>query len=212
MNQNLKANERELVKVATFFKKHSRKLMDEGRLSEAYGSVGESVDRFISEMEQHANLRAAILANREHLSRLIKDNAECPRCHSSDKLKHAGTEKNEKGWTSNKYRCRKCNITFTWNRPNNPWDMISFLTEFLDVMRLKRNNPALSEEEKSQGDKSIEAMQANLDALKKAIAEHDVEYEQILARDAEMERLIHEFRNTLLIEKIKMDTWENKKK
>jgi hypothetical protein len=27
-----------------------------------------------------------------------------------------------------------------------------------------------------------------------------------------MEQLIHEFKNSLLIEKIKMDTWNNKKK
>lgn len=212
MNRNLKPNERELIKVAAFFKKHSRKLMDGGRLGAEYQSVGESVDRFVSEMEYHADMRAAVLENRQKLSKLIKDNAECPRCHSSDKLKHAGTEKNAKGWTSNKYRCRKCNITFTWNRPNNPWDMIGFLTEFLDVMRLKRNVPGVTESEISSADATIETMQGNLDALQQAISEHDKEYQAIMERDAEMEKLIHEFKNTLLIEKIKMDTWENKTK
>ena len=93
MNQNFKPNERELIKVATFFKKYSKKLIDDGKLSEEYRSVGESVDRFIGEMEVHANTRAAILANRQQLAKLIKDNPACPRCHSSDKLKLAGTEK-----------------------------------------------------------------------------------------------------------------------
>jgi hypothetical protein len=212
MNQNFKPNERELIKVATFFKKYSRKLMDDGKLSEEYKSVGESVDRFIGEMEIHANTRAAILANRQQLGKLIKDNPVCPRCHSSDKLKLSGTEKNSKGWTSNKYRCRKCNITFTWNRPNNPWDMVGFLSEFLDVMRLKRNTPDISDTEKADSDRMIETMQGNLNALKETIAEHDTEYHAILERDNEMEKLIHEFKNTLLIEKIKMDTWENTKK
>lgn len=212
MNQNFKPNERELIKVAAFFKKYSRKLIDEGKLSAEYKSVGESVDRFIGEMEVHANTRAAILANRQQLAKLIKDSPECPRCHSSDKLKLAGTEKNSKGWTSNKYRCRKCNITFTWNRPNNPWDMIGFLSEFLDVMRLKRNAPDVSDAEKADADRMIETMQSNLNALQETIAGHDKEYHAILERDAEMEKLIHEFKNTLLIEKIKMDTWENTKK
>ena len=38
------------------------------------------------------------------------------------------------------------------------------------------------------------------------------EYEALQKRDLEMEKLIHEFKNSLLIEKIKMDTWENSKK
>ena len=32
----------------------------------------------------------------------------------------------------------------------------------------------------------------------------------VVSRDADMEKLIHEFRNSLLIERIKMDTWESR--
>ena len=48
--------------------------------------------------------------------------------------------------------------------------------------------------------------------LKPVIDAHNKDYDALQARDAEMEQLIHEFKNTLMIEKIKMDTWENKVK
>jgi hypothetical protein len=210
MNQNLKSNERQLIKIATFFKKHSRKLMEEGKLGEEHKAVGDTVDRFIEQMELHADTRAAVFAHREQLSKLVKDNPVCPRCHTNDKLKHAGTEKNDKGWASNRYRCRKCNITFTWNRPNNPWDMISFINEMIAVLILKSNGKDVTESEKQETDQLVQSMQINVNALQSAISGHDVEYKSIIDKDNEMEKLIHEFKNMLLIEKIKMDTWENK--
>ncbi|MDQ2656833.1 MAG: hypothetical protein M3Y60_05380, partial [Bacteroidota bacterium] len=115
MNKNFKANERDLVKVATYFKKRSRKLIEEGRLGEEHRKVEETVDRFIDHLEQHADSRAAIVEQRQYLKSLVKDNARCPQCHSSEMLKQAGTEQNDKGWKSNRYKCRKCNIYFTWN-------------------------------------------------------------------------------------------------
>jgi hypothetical protein len=207
MNKNYKANERELVKVATFFKKQSRKLIAEGRLGEENRSVEEAVDRFVEHLDNHANMRAIILEHREYLNKLIKDNAKCPQCHSSEMLKPAGTEKNEKGWKSNRYKCRKCNIYFTWNMPNNPWDMIQYIQEVLITLKLKFQNADAPVDEKMEAHAAIEKMQANLDKLKPVIDAHDKDYQDLQARDEEMDRLVHEFKNTLLIEKIKMDTW-----
>jgi hypothetical protein len=51
-------------------------------------------------------------------------------------------------------------------------------------------------------------MQSNLDKLKPVIEAHDKDFEEMRHRDEEMDRLVHEFKNTLLIEKIKMDTWK----
>ena len=56
----------------------------------------------------------------------------------------------------------------------------------------------------------MQSMEANLGKLKPVIDAHNAEYEALQKREAEMEKLIHEFKNSLLIEKIKMDTWENK--
>ena len=210
MNPNLKSNERELVKLATFFKKQSRTLIDLGKLGEEHRKVEEAVDHFIRQMEFHADNRALIQQQREQLSKLVKDNAVCPKCNTSDKLRHVGTEKNEKGWKSNRYKCRKCNIQFTWNRPNNPWDMIKFIEEIILETEEKLEKENVSEEEREQTRSGLAAMQGNLARLKPVIDAHDAEYDAIVARDNEMERLIHEFKNSLLIEKIKMDTWENK--
>lgn len=210
MNNNFKSNERELVKVANFFKRQSKKLIHEGALSEEYNSVQEAVDRFVEQMEYHANNRAFLLEQRDYLQKLVKDNAECPRCHTKDMIKLVGTEKNEKGWTSNRYKCRKCNIQFTWNRPNNPWDMIQYIEEVLQTLKAKYSGVPLDTPEQQQSAATIEGMQANLDKLKPVIDAHDKDYNDFLAREQEMDKLIHEFKNNLLIEKIKMDTWESR--
>jgi hypothetical protein len=211
MNKHFKSNERELVKVATFFKKQSRKLIEEGKLGEEHKKVEEAVDRFVEHMNQHANTRAFILEQRQELHKLVKDNATCPNCHKKDMLKLVGTEKNEKGWKSNRYKCRRCNIEFTWNMPNNPWDMIQYIDEVLTMMRSKMELDSTDSTEKEQISAAMESMLGNLAKLKPVIEEHDTEYNALQERELEMEKLIHEFKNSLLIEKIKMDTWENKK-
>ena len=212
MNKNFKANERELVKVATFFKKESRKLIAEGKIGEENKQVEDAVDRFIEHLNNHANTRAVIIEQREYLKKLIKDNARCPQCHSGEMLKFAGTDVNEKGWKSNRYKCRKCNIYFTWNAPNNPWDMIKYLQEILQTLRVKYAIDSAPDEEKANVQGNIDSMQANLDRLKPVIDTHDQEYNDLQTRELEMDKLIHEFKNTLLIEKIKMDKWESKKR
>jgi hypothetical protein len=210
MNKHFKPNERELVKVVTFFKKQSKKLIDEGKLGEEHKKVEETVDRFLAQMDHHANARAFILEQREQLRKLVKDNAECPQCHTRDMLKLVGTEKNEKEWKSNRYKCRKCNIEFTWNRPNNPWDMIAYIEDVLSMLQSKHDD-STDPGEKEQIATALSSMQVNLEKLKPVIDAHNQEYQDLQTRETEMERLIHEFKNSLLIEKIKMDTWENKR-
>jgi hypothetical protein len=209
---HLKPHERELIKVANYFKRQSKKLIGEGKLGEEHQKVEEAVDKFVGQMNDHAEVRASILAHRDTLGKLVKDNAECPKCHTKDMIKLVGTEKNEKGWKSNRYKCRKCNIQFTWNRPNNPWDMIKYIEEMIVALQTRMLTGNVSEEEKEQSQAVIESMESSIGQLKPVIEAHDKEYEALLQRDEEMEQLIHEFKNTLLIEKIKMDTWENRKK
>jgi hypothetical protein len=212
MNTNFKANERELVKLATFFKKESRRLIEEGKLGEESVKVEEAVDKFIDHMSRHADARAFILDQREQLKSLVKDDAECPTCKKRDMIKIVGTEKSEQGWISNRYRCRRCNIEFTWNRPNNPWDMIQYIEAVMAMLKKKTESTAVTELERQQILQSIPNMEANLGRLKPVIEAHDKEYNEWLARETEMEKLIHEFKNSLMIERIKLDTWENRRK
>ena len=203
MNTNFNQRERDVAKLAGFFKKESIRLMEQGKLSEDHKKVQEAVDHFLEHLNNHANIRLAVLEQREYLNKLVKDNAACPKCDSREKIKIVGTEKNEKGWRSNRYRCRKCNIAFTWNMPNNPWHMIEYIENMLDQIRSKLA---------TGDDEVIEGLQANLDKLKPVIESHDKEYADLQNREMEMERLLHDFKNSLMIEKIKMDTWENKQK
>src|SRR4051812_39144774 len=157
MDKHFRNNERELVKIANYFKRQSRKLIAEGKLGEEHKKVEEAVDRFVEHMNQHVANRVAILEQRAFLQKLVKDNPECPSCHTNDKLKLVGTEKNEKGWRSNRYKCRKCNIAFTWNRPNNPWDMILYIEEVIQSLRTKFEDPGISAEEKASNESAIES-------------------------------------------------------
>ena len=211
MNKHFKPNERELVKVATFFKRQSKKLIAEGKIGEENKNVEEAVDRFIEHMNNHANARAFIMEQREYLKKLVKDKPECPQCHSRDLLKLVGSERNEKGWKSNRYKCRRCNILFTWNMPNNPWDMISYIQEVLQTLRTRNENEELLDGGANERLATISSMEANLGKLKPVIDAHEQDYQDLLKREEEMDKLIHEFKNSLLIEKIKMDTWENRK-
>jgi hypothetical protein len=205
MNKHFNQNERDVAKLAAFFKKESIRLMEAGRLSEDHKKVQEAVDQFLTHLNNHADTRASLLEQREYLSKLVKDNATCPKCASSEKLKIVGTEKNEKGWKSNRYKCRRCNIAFTWNMPNNPWHMIEYIEDMVERTKNEPGKSSVSEE-----DQAIAGLQANLDKLKPVIEAHDKSYDELKARESEMERLLHEFKNSLMIEKIKMDTWENK--
>lgn len=211
MNLNYKPNERELVKLANFFKKESKRLMAEGKLGEDQQKVEEAVDRFIKHLEGHANNRAFMQEQRQALMKLVKDDAACPKCHKKDMLKLHGTEKNEKGWKSNRYRCRRCNIAFTWNRPNNPWDLIQYTGQMLQDFEGKLAD-TLSETEREHTTAAMQSARANLEKIRPVIEAHDKEYNDFQERELEMEKLVHEFKNTLMIEKIKMDTWENRKK
>jgi len=212
MNKNFKSNERELVKVVNFFKRQSKKLIGEGKLGEEHAKIEDTVDHFITQMELHANARAFILEQRAFLNKLVKDNAECPKCHTKDMIKLVGTEPNQKGWKSNRYKCRKCNIQFTWDKPNNPWDMIQYIQDILQKFQSKHEHESTPAEEKKELATAIASTQANLDKLIPVINAHDREYNDLQTLESEMEKLIHEFKNSLLIEKIKMDTWEKKNK
>jgi DNA-directed RNA polymerase subunit RPC12/RpoP len=212
MNKHFKSNERELVKVATFFKRQSRKLIDEGKLGEEHIKVEEAVDKFVEQMNKHADARAFVLDQRTQLEKLVKDNAACPSCSKRDMLKVVGTEMNEKGWKSNRYRCRRCNIEFTWNMPNNPWHMIQYIEEMIKLLEERSMDERVGQSERDQIASGLSSMRANLERLKPVIEAHDAEYNELQKRDLEMEKLIHEFKNSLLIEKIKMDTWENNQK
>ena len=207
MNKHFNQKERDLVKLAGFFKKQSKKLIEEGTLGNEHKKVEEAVDRFMEFLNNHANTRAFVMEQREYLNKLVKDNAVCPKCHTNEKLKVVGTEKNEKGWKSNRYKCRKCNIYFTWNMPNNPWDMIQYIEEVLLTMRLKHENALTPETEKQEALATIASLKGNLDKLKPVIDAHDQEFNELQKRELEMDKLVHEFKNSLLIEKIKMDTW-----
>jgi DNA-directed RNA polymerase subunit RPC12/RpoP len=211
MNKNFKANERELVNVVTYFKRQSRKLVSEGKLGEEHLKIEETVDRFIEQINSHAELRTAILEQRKQLNSIVKDDVACPKCRTKDMVKLVGTEKNDKGWRSNRYKCRKCNIQFTWKAPNNPWDLIAYINDTLTSLQQKLDDNS-SHEDKDAMRHSLENMNAQLEKITPVITAHDKEYAALMEREEEMEKLIHEFKNSLLIEKIKMDTWENKKK
>lgn len=96
MNHNLTAEERDLYKLVNYFKKRAEILIIENRLGEEYIQMLDTCDKLTDQVALHAQNRAAVLAERELLNGMVKDNAKCPKCNSNSNLKIIGTEQNEK--------------------------------------------------------------------------------------------------------------------
>lgn len=204
MSQNLKPEERELIKLVGFFKKRAEKMIEEEKVDAEYNQLIETCDKLVSQIELHARNREIVLGEREQLKALVKDNAVCPKCSSNANLKMIGTDVNEKGWKSNKYKCRKCNIEFVWNAPNNPWDMIPYVENFLANLETKLNE----EPDQSLKDHTADVlnlMKANLQKLKPVVEASDLDLAELEEREKEMADMVHKFKKHLLIEKIRME-------
>jgi hypothetical protein len=211
MSHHLKENERELLKLVSFFRKHAEKLIKENKVDPEFQQLIDTCEKFETQLNIHAGRREEVLQQREQLKALVKDNALCPKCSKNANLKFTGIDKHPKGWKCNKYKCRKCNIEFVWSRPNNPWDMIPYVEGFISELEEKMKKEDTSPEDKQAAAETILQMNGNLEKLKPVIEASDLDHTELQERDEEMGRMIHEFKNHLLIIKIKMDTWESRK-
>lgn len=205
MDQNLKPEERELVKLVNYFKKRGEILIIENKLGEEYSQMLETCDKLVEQLNVHAKNRQVVLSEREQLQNMVKDNAKCPSCNSNEMIKVIGTEANEKGWKSNKYKCRRCNITFVWNTPNNPWDMIPYVEKFVDDMANRLNDENLDEDSRAHTTQALEQMKANIGKLKPVVEASDKDLEELEEREKQMADMVHKFKKHLMIEKIKME-------
>jgi hypothetical protein len=205
--KNLNDNERKLLKLINFFRKRAEKLIEEGTLSEQDQQVTTACQNLADSLLVHADNRAAILEKRAQLGAIVKDNAACPKCESNSHLKFVTVDTNEKGWKSNRYKCRRCNIAFTWNRPNNPWDLVPFLKDVVLEMEATALNETIPQQTREHAAYNRDMMLENLARLEPVLQESDLELASLEERDREMGKLIHQFTNYLMIEKIKMDAW-----
>lgn len=201
---NLKANEREIIKLIRFFSKRGAQLAATGTVDAPLTQLTDACQNLETQLYKHAETRTTILAKRKQLETIIEDKAKCPKCHKADMLKKTGIATNECGWKSNTYRCRRCNTNFTWNRPNNPWHMVEFLERY--IQELEQN--AITAQPlgmKAHIEAAIPQLQDSLYRLRPVLQTSDEEVAALTAKEAEMETLIHQFKNYLLIEKIKLD-------
>lgn len=205
MAQNLKPEERELIRLVNFFKKKTKALVQENKPIDVYTQLLETGDKLVEQINIHAGNRDVVEEERKKLNGLVKENAVCPKCAKNNQLKLIGTDKSPEGWKSNKYKCRKCNIEFVWNAPNNPWDMIPYVERFIAQSEEKIAKETVSPEEKEQVSAMVEQMKANLGKLKPVVEASDRDLASIENHEKEMEELISKFKKYLLIEKIKME-------
>ncbi len=205
MSDNLNAEEREVVKLIGFFKKRALLLIDENKLDMAYNQLIETCDKFVDQLNLHAEKRNAILQNRDTLKGLIKDNARCPQCESSDMLKMVGTDKSDRGLISNKYKCRKCNIEFVWNAPNNPGDMVVYVEQVISEMEKRLADEPMDAAAKEHLNASLDQAKENLEKFRPVVIASQQDLEELEERDREMTALVNQFKKHLMIEKIKME-------
>lgn len=205
MEQNLKPEERELVKLVQYFKKRAQILISEDKMDDAYSQMLETCDKLSEQLFIHAKNRDTILGEREQLDGMIKDNAKCPKCNSNEMLKVIGFDTTAEGWKSNKYKCRRCNIAFVWNTPNNPWDMIPYVEKFIKDTEEKIAGLDASDQNLEQTIQGLDAMKANLAKLKPVAEASDLDMQDLAEREVQMADMVHKFKKHLMIEKIKME-------
>jgi dsDNA-binding SOS-regulon protein len=204
MNQNLKPEERELVKLVQYFKKRAEVLIIENKLDDEYHQMLDTCDKLVEQLDQHAKNRQVVLAEREELQGMIKDNVKCSKCASNELLKVIGFDTNPQGWKSNKYKCRRCNIAFVWNTPNNPWDMIPYVEKFVSEMEQKIAEQPEGEDTTITA-LALEQMKANLGKLKPVVDASDLDLKELEERETQMADMVHKFKKHLMIEKIKLE-------
>lgn len=207
MNKALKANERELIKLIRFFSKRAEQLTASEELSEDQRQLTQACQNLEKQLLQHAENRVAIMDKRARLEKLIEDNAQCPKCHKADMLKQQAVTTNEHGWKLNTYRCRRCNTSFTWNRPNNPWHMMEFMELYIKELE-ESLEAGLEPSIRQQTEAAIPQLQDSLYRLRPVLQDSDEEVQALTEKEREMDKLIHQFKNYLLIEKIKLDTYQ----
>ncbi|MFC6998776.1 hypothetical protein [Rufibacter roseus] len=205
MKQQLTENEREVIKLINFFKSRGERLAQEGALTQEHEDLNAACERLTEKIYNHAAFRQQVLEKHETLKGIIEDHAQCPTCSKADMLKKVGVATNERGWKMNRYKCRRCNIEFTWNRPNNPWDMIPFLEVCLQELDANMQSDALEGDLRERAQGARDHMAVSLEQLKAAIESADTEKGQMEEQDREMARMLHEFKKYLMIEKIKLE-------
>ncbi len=205
MDPNLRQEERELIKLVNYFKKRGEIMIIENKLGDEYRQMLETCDKLVEQLQLHATNRDMVIRERDQLSSMVKDNAQCPGCKSAAQLKVIGTEKNEKGWKSNKYKCRKCNITFVWNTPNNPWDMIPYVEQFIIDMETKIESGGGDEASIAQTAEALVQMKQNLEKLKPVVEASDRDWADLIEREKQMSDMVHKFKKHLMIEKIRLE-------
>ena len=205
MDHKFNNNEREFIRLSGFFKKLAEKWREENNvMGDDFIQLLETCDKLMEQLKIHAETRAIVLGSQEQLKRLVKDNASCPKCGKSTHLKLVGTDKSTQGWVSNKYKCRKCNIEFVWNAPNNPWDMIGYVEHIVAELEKKMETQPADEETKKQNEQSLAQMKANLATLKPVIEASQKTIQELEEKEKVMAEMVLKVNKHLMIEKIKM--------
>jgi hypothetical protein len=205
MEAEFKPEEKELIRLVNYFRKRGEILIIENKLGDEYKQMLETCDKFVEQLEKHAVIRQSVIDEREQLNNVVKDNAKCPECESNAHLKVIGTDTNEKGWKSNKYKCRKCNITFVWNAPNNPWDMIPYVEHFIGELEKKLATVPPDTQSQLATTAAIEQMKDNLSKLKPVVENSERNFRELEEREGQMAELVHKFKKHLMIEKIRLE-------
>jgi hypothetical protein len=203
MNSNYNDDEREVVKLANYFIRQAKKYTDVSESGQQLALIS-SCQQICDVLSNHADYRSAIEEEKQYLSKIIKDNAVCPKCSSMEYLRFSEVDNSEE-YKCNRYRCRKCNIAFTWNRPNNPWDMLKFVKRLKQEMEDKFNRSREMGNENSDDLSSIENLGVEVEKLSSAIDQFDARYNQMTSKDEEIQAMVKDFKKYLKIEKVKFE-------
>jgi len=198
-------DELELLDLIDYFKKKAVKL-------ELQGKKLKDHNEFIDRLE---HMKQVVLQNKVHVNEFldtqIKDvPLECPNCHGSAKIRSTGiSKKNTKGLLCNEYHCDECNKSFLHFFPNNEKDQLKWYKNIISQFERASNDKRFSDytvEIKSR----VTDMRRSYSRMKMAMeAEKNIVHGLEEANNT-VRKIISEYRNMLLVEKMKENLWNGK--
>lgn len=209
MNHHLNEKERALIRLINFFIKRTENTLNQGKLDVNQGQLTMACEDLLEKIHLHAEARALILKQRELLKNMIDNHSECPNCLDTLHLKQIGVSMHEKGWQCNVYKCLMCDFQFESRHPNNLWDMILFMENVEHDLDKALEDKKVLPKDRRESKKMIQKIRDNLVKLKPLIEASDQEYSKLAAREPEMEKMIEDFKNYLVLEKVKISLWNS---
>lgn len=202
MGKYFTEDELELLDLIDYFKKKTIRLEIQGKRLQDH-------DEFIYRLEHMKNV---VIQNKVYVNEFLNPqineiSLECPNCSQFTHIQQTGVaEKNSKGLLCNEYYCAGCKKSFLHYFPNNDRDQLKWYKEIILQFERISNDKRFSAFTVEFKDR-VTDMRKSYNRMKNAIKAEKNIVIGLEQANATVRKIISEYRNMLLVEKMKEHLW-----